>query len=316
MSNIYLVIALLATFFAVLLVLMSVDVIVGERNRAIRHLEAQVSSTGLGTGPANLREEELSKSILERLGKPFLSAGGRIAGRILPFSARDRLAKKVGLAGNPKGWDAERLMAFKVVGAVVGVVAGTAVARFLPFKGGLAPIVSVALLGIAGFILPDAVVDGRVRKRQDAIRKALPDFLDILTISVEAGLSLNAAITRAVQRIPGPLSQEFARFLQEVQLGVSRSEALHHVNGRTEVEELNSFVIAMVQAEAFGIAIANVLRTQSAQLRVKRRQRIEMKAQQTPVKIVFPLILCILPSLFVIIVGPGGIRIFQALLQK
>ena len=206
MSSIYLVIALLATFFAVLLVLMSVDVIVGERNRAIRHLEAQVSSTGLGTGPANLREEELSKSILERLGKPFLSAAGRIAGRILPFSARDRLAKKVGLAGNPKGWDAERLMAFKVVGAVVGVVAGTAVARFLPFKGGLAPIVSVALLGIAGFILPDAVVDGRVRKRQDEIRKALPDFLDILTISVEAGLSLNAAITRAVQRIPGPLS--------------------------------------------------------------------------------------------------------------
>ena len=130
---------------------------------------------------------------------------------------------------------------------------------------------------------------------------------------MEAGLSLNAAIAQVVQNVPGVLSAEFARMLQEIQLGVPRSEAFRHLAERTDVEELNAFALAMIQADVFGVSIASVLRTQAQQLRIKRRQRAEAKAQQTPVKIVFPLILCVLPALFVIIIGPGVIRICESL---
>ncbi|MEA2521199.1 MAG: tight adherence protein, partial [Actinomycetota bacterium] len=146
------------------------------------------------------------------------------------------------------------------------------------------------------------------------ILKTLSDTLDLLTISVEAGLSLNSAISQVVQNVPGVLSSEFARMLQEIQLGVPRSDAFRHLAERTDVEELNAFALAMVQADVFGVSIASVLRTQAQQLRIKRRQRAEAKAQQTPVKIVFPLILCVMPSLFIVIIGPGAIRILQNLL--
>ena len=118
-----------------------------------------------------------------------------------------------------------------------------------------------------------------------------------------------------MKNVPGVLSSEFARMLQEIQLGVPRSEAFRHLAERTDVEELNAFALAMIQADIFGVSIASVLRTQAAQLRIKRRQAIEAKAQQTPVKIVFPLILCILPVLFVVIIGPGAIRIYEGFIN-
>ena len=126
---------------------------------------------------------------------------------------------------------------------------------------------------------------------------------------------MNAAIAQVVRNVPGVLSPEFARMLQEIQLGVPRSDAFRHLAERTDVDELNAFALAMVQADVFGVSIASVLRTQAAQLRIKRRQAIEAKAPQTPVKIVFPLILCILPALFVVIVGPGAIQILTKLQQ-
>jgi len=132
---------------------------------------------------------------------------------------------------------------------------------------------------------------------------------------VEAGLSLNAAIAQVVQNVPGVLSSEFARMLQEIQLGVPRADSFRNLAERTDVEELNSFALAMIQADVFGVSIASVLRTQAQQLRIKRRQRAEAKAQQTPVKIVFPLILCILPALFIVIVGPGAIQIWESFIN-
>jgi tight adherence protein C len=159
-------------------------------------------------------------------------------------------------------------------------------------------------------------VNGRVEDRQREILRTLSDTLDLLTISVEAGLSLNASISQVVQNVPGVLSQEFARMLQEIQLGVPRSDAFRHLAERTDVDELNAFALAMIQADVFGVSIAGVLRTQAEQLRIKRRQRAEAKAQQIPVKIVFPLILCVLPSLFVVIIGPGAIRIVNSLLHS
>jgi tight adherence protein C len=257
----------------------------------------------------------MAQSFGERVLVPFVGGAGRVAKRITPLDARDRVAKKLLLAGSPPGWDAERVIAFKVIGAGAGLIGGAIIGIGVLDLSGLPMLVVVALLGIAGFLLPDSMVARRVTDRQKEVLGTLSDTLDLLTISVEAGLSLNAAIAQVVQNVPGVLSSEFARMLQEIQLGVPRSEAFRQLAERTDVDELNSFALAMIQADVFGVSIANVLRTQASQLRIKRRQTAEAKAQQTPVKIVFPLILCILPALFVVIIGPGAIRIMDTVLK-
>ena len=310
MSDLWLVLALVGTFGAILLTGFALDGVMNERKRAVRLLESQVS----GASDVNLREQEMSQSFSRRALIPVLSAAGRVARRVTPLDARDRLTRKLLLAGSPAGWDAERVMAFKIIGLVGGFVLGFVVAS----STGLSGVVTVLVAGLftfAGFIAPDSIVNGRVEDRQREILRTLSDTLDLLTISVEAGLSLNASIAQVVQNVPGVLSQEFARMLQEIQLGVPRSDAFRHLAERTDVDELNAFALAMIQADVFGVSIASVLRTQAEQLRIKRRQRAEAKAQQTPVKIVFPLILCVLPALFVVIVGPGAIRIATSLLK-
>lgn len=309
MSDLWLVLALVGTFGAVLLTGFALDGVMHERKRAVRLLESQV---GAGSG-VNLRDQEMSESFSRRALVPVLSAAGRVARRVTPLDARDRLTHKLLLAGSPAGWDAERVMAFKIIGLVGGLVIGFMVAS----ATGLSGVVTILVAGLftfAGFIAPDSIVNGRVEDRQREILRTLSDTLDLLTISVEAGLSLNASISQVVQNVPGVLSQEFARMLQEIQLGVPRSDAFRHLAERTDVDELNAFALAMIQADVFGVSIAGVLRTQAEQLRIKRRQRAEAKAQQIPVKIVFPLILCVLPALFVVIVGPGAIRIATSLL--
>jgi tight adherence protein C len=312
MSEIWLVLAVASAFFAVVLVGLAVESGSSEKKRALRLLESQVGSS---TESVNLREQELSSSFGARVLVPIVGTAGRVARRVTPLDTRDRVAKKLMLAGSPAGWDAERVLAFKVIGAVVGILGGFVLSTMLrpaPFVS----IVAISLLAFVGFVLPDSMVNRKVDERQKEILKTLSDTLDLLTISVEAGLSLNAAIAQVVQNVPGVLSAEFARMLQEIQLGVPRSEAFRHLADRTDVEELNGFALAMIQADVFGVSIASVLRTQAQQLRIKRRQAAEAKAQQTPVKIVFPLVLCILPALFVVIVGPGAIQIVTQLFAE
>jgi tight adherence protein C len=312
MSEIWLVLAIASAFFAVVLVGLAVESGSSEKKRALRLLESQVGSS---SESINLREQELSKNFGQRVLVPVVGSAGRVARRITPLDTRDRVAKKLMLAGGPVGWDAERVLAFKVIGAVSGVIGGFVLSTLLspaPFVS----IVAIALLAFVGFVLPDSVLNRKVGERQKEILKTLSDTMDLLTISVEAGLSLNAAIAQVVQNVPGVLSAEFARMLQEIQLGVPRSEAFRHLADRTDVEELNGFALAMIQADVFGVSIASVLRTQAQQLRIKRRQAAEAKAQQTPVKIVFPLVLCILPALFVVIVGPGAIQIVTQLFAQ
>ena len=311
MSEIWLVLAVASAFFAVVLVGLAVESGSSEKKRALRLLESQVSSSE----SVNLREQELSTNFGQRVLVPVVAGAGRVARRITPLDTRDRVAKKLLLAGGPVGWDAERVLAFKVIGAVSGVFGGFVLSTILKPAPFIA-IVAIALLAFVGFVLPDSLLNRKVAERQKEILKTLSDTLDLLTISVEAGLSLNAAIAQVVQNVPGVLSAEFARMLQEIQLGVPRSEAFRHLADRTDVEELNGFALAMIQADVFGVSIASVLRTQAQQLRIKRRQAAEAKAQQTPVKIVFPLVLCILPALFIVIVGPGAIRIFEGFIQS
>ena len=312
MSEIWLVLAVSAAFFAVVLFGLAVESGSSEKKRAVRLLESQVSGS---SESINLREQELEKNFGQRVLVPVVGTAGRVARRVTPLDTRDRVAKRLVLAGGPTGWDAERVLAFKVIGAVCGVGAGFVASTIF----GLAPfisIVAIALLAFVGFVLPDSLLNRKVDERQKEVLKTLSDTLDLLTISVEAGLSLNAAVAQVVQNVPGVLSAEFARMLQEIQLGVPRSEAFRHLADRTDVDELNGFALAMIQADVFGVSIASVLRTQAQQLRIKRRQAAEAKAQQTPVKIVFPLVLCILPALFVVIIGPGAIKIVTQLLTQ
>jgi tight adherence protein C len=143
----------------------------------------------------------------------------------------------------------------------------------------------------------------------------MPDTIDLLTIAVEAGLGFDAALAHVRRRVPGPLSDEIGRMLQEIQLGVSRPDALRNLAARTDVDELRAFTLAMVQADQYGISIANVLRSQSKELRVKRRQRAEEKAQKVPTKLLFPLIFCILPAMFIVLLGPGAIKVINSFLH-
>jgi tight adherence protein C len=309
MSDMWLVLAIGCVFGAIVLFGIFLDLSQAERRRAVRLLESQVSGTT--SENVNLREQHLSESFGARIIVPVVAGAARVARRVTPIDARDRVARKLLLAGSPAGWDAERLLAFKIIGVVAGVVLGVFLTTLI---GGITPfirIVMIGLLAFVGFVVPDSMVNRRVDERQKEILRTLSDTLDLLTISVEAGLSLNAAIAQVVQNVPGVLSSEFARMLQEIQLGVPRADAFRNLAERTDVEELNAFALAMIQADVFGVSIASVLRTQAQQLRIKRRQRAEAKAQQTPVKIVFPLILCILPALFVVIVGPGAIQIWE-----
>jgi tight adherence protein C len=313
-DTILLVLAIGSVFFSVFLVGVAMDQGQTERKRAFKLLQSQVGGAHAETAQVDLREQELSENFASRVMVPIVSRAARIARRVTPIDTRDRIGRRLLLAGSPAGWDAERVLAFKVIGAAIGFFVGL----FLASAISLAPllrVVAIGLLTVVGFVLPDVTVSRKVEERQHEILRTLSDTLDLLTISVEAGLSLNAAIAQVVQNVPGVLSSEFARMLQEIQLGVPRTEAFRHLAERTDVEELNAFALAMIQADVFGVSIASVLRTQAQQLRIKRRQRAEARAQQTPVKIVFPLILCILPSLFVVIVGPGAIRIARDLFQ-
>jgi tight adherence protein C len=180
--------------------------------------------------------------------------------------------------------------------------------RFLKQPTGLTLLLCIAL-ALAGYLLPDMLLRVRAKRRQEHIRGQLSDTLDQMTICVEAGLGFEGAMARAGRSGHGPLADELIRTLQEMQLGASRAQALRSLADRTEVAELRQFVLALTQAESYGLPLATTLRIQAAELRIKRRQRAEEHAMKIPVKLIFPLVLCILPSMFVVIIGPVVIRL-------
>ena len=193
-------------------------------------------------------------------------------------------------------------------------MAGIVLAYFArPLAGSFMQTIMLVFFPIVlGFFGPDAWLSRKIGDRRKSMQKALPDVLDMLVISVEAGLGFDSALARVVQTVPGPLSEEFFRMLQETRVGVARRDAMRHLSERTDLDELRSFLLAMMQAEAFGVSIARVLRVQADEMRVKRRQRAQEKAFAAPVKIVFPLVFCIFPALFVVLLGPAGIQIASA----
>lgn len=256
-------------------------------------------------GTAGLQAESFGDRIVAPVARRVAAIGRSITGA----GALDRLRRRLDYAGNPPHWTVERVFEVKGLGLVVLLGVGLAIGLLLE---GLPGAAAGAVLGaVVGFYLPDVIVYDIGERRQEQIRRQLPDILDTLTISVEAGLGFDAALAQVTRHDTGPVAGEFARMLHEMQLGLSRVEALRALARRTSVNELRSFCAVVVQATELGIPIANVLREQSKEMRLKRRQRAEELAQKVPVKILFPLVFCLLPSLFIVVLGPGFINIMK-----
>jgi pilus assembly protein TadC len=257
-----------------------------------------------------------------RVGRAGAAAtGGRPAGflprqataighRLTPRGVRENLNRRLDQAGNPERLGLDAVLAFKglllIVGAAVGLLLG------MLFAGPLGSVVWIAAGVAGGFFAPDLLVLHLADKRQQEIRRTLPDIIDTLVLTAEAGLGFEAGLAQVVHNGRGPMVGEFARVLHEMQIGRPRVEALREMAARTNVAELKAFASAVVQATTLGVPMANVLRQQSEEMRVRRRQRAEELAQKVPVKILFPMILCLLPALFVVVVGPGIIKLLHA----
>ena len=278
-----------------------------ERKRTMQLLQDQVGSVDM-----TLRQQELAQSFVDRAMKPVMGGLVALGRRITPAEGRRRIDRKLAQAGNPAAWDADKLVAYKLLATGVMFGGGWIILGGAPIPAGL-KFMMLALITFIGFYGPTAIITHKADARQQEIRRALPDTMDLLTISVEAGLGFDAALVQVISNTPGPLSEEFSRLLQEMRLGHSRVQAFKNLQDRTDVDELASFILAMIQADTFGVSIAKVLREQSKELRTKRRQRAEEAAMKVPIKILFPLIFCVLPALFIVILGPGAIRIAENL---
>jgi tight adherence protein C len=266
--------------------------------RSLAMIENSVSRGDVGRSelPAN-----------DRLIRPLLAGMKGLARRLSPSGTSNRLTRLLDLAGNPAGWTVERLLGFKGAGLLLGGFVGI-------FVGGLSlkGVLFGALGAAAGFMLPDLMVMNSGTKRQEVLRRGLADALDMLTVCVEAGQGFDGAILQVAKSVEGPVAGEFARVLAEIQIGKSRGAAFSSLAARTKVPEIQTFVTALVQADRLGLPIGGVLREQSVQMRLIRRQRAEEKAQKVPVKILLPMLLCIFPALFIVIIGPGAIRMIDA----
>jgi tight adherence protein C len=305
------VVAFALIFVALLLVLGAVGGFFQEKpgvNRSIAVLEA------LTQAPDDMKGE-LEASFSDRVLFPLLARTHRMGRRLTPEDASERIREKLDMAGNPGGWTVERVMAGKVVGFAVALVVSLVLALALGL-GFLPTLGVVVLASLAGYMAPNMYLYQKTHDRAEKLQRALPDAIDLLTISVESGLGFDAACAQVARNTDGPLADEFARMLQEMQIGRGRSEALRSLGDRTNLPDLRSFVSAMVQADAFGIPVGQVLRVQSSEIRVKRRQWAEEAAQKVPVKILVPLIFCILPCLFVAVLGPAGIQIMDSFSGK
>lgn len=251
---------------------------------------------GAGRAPLSVRARALVHPAARPSGPRYLAPAALVA----------RVERNLALAGLATTWSVGKIMRTKVVLAGVALLLG--VLFVAPQPSPFRVLLALAVLVVAYFG-PDLVVWGRAQERQDTIREELADTLDQITISIEAGLGLETAIIRAGEHGTGPLAQELMRTIQDMRVGLSRKEAYTALAERTSVTDLKRFARAIMQADAYGVSVSNVVRTQSKDLRAKRRQRAEEKAMKVPVQVLFPLMLCILPVLFIVVLGPAVVNL-------
>jgi len=259
---------------------------------------------------SNVRDQELLKPVSERALEPVFDGLLNVGKRLTPMGYIEKTKRQFASLGytGTEAWD--RYMAVRVVLRVLVIPY-----LWLVFKADPGGMLTLALAGIGTFVLakgPDAILSRRVEARQNEIRIKLPDVLDLLVISVEAGLGFEQALDRTVAAVPGPLTDEFSRMLGEVRAGASRQDAMRNMEARCNVPELRSFVLAIIQADTFGVSIGRVLRAQAEEMRIKRKQLAEEKAQKAPVKMLIPMVFCVFPALFVVVLGPAILNIMDA----
>ncbi|MGE5553700.1 MAG: type II secretion system F family protein [Betaproteobacteria bacterium] len=276
-----------------------------ERRRLIRRL-AQLDAGGR---PAYAeREAELAAPLLLRLARPVATELAEVVGRFTPKGMREQIRHQLAAAGNPGGMQVQDFLAFKGL-LVFALPLGTfaALARSVPSTAVLLTAVAFA----AGAVLPDFLLKSAIDKRKRAIQKSLPDVLDLLTVSVEAGLAFDSAIAKVVEKLKGPLADEFQRMLHDVRMGMPRREALKELAARADVPDLNTFIASLIQADTLGVSISKVLRIQSEQMRNRRKQRAEEMAMKAPIKMIFPLMIFIFPTIFIVLLGPAALQIID-----
>ncbi len=307
MATVYLVGGLVAIFAAIFLALTAIGVFTNEARGVSKSLTV---IEAFSAAPREM-QREFEPSFQDRVLGPMVERTLGIGKKLTPADHTERIRHKLEVAGNPPGWTIDRVTSLKFIGFVVMLVLSLIIATLLGFGLGLMLVFCIGA-AVLGYMGPNMYLYQKGYERTNAMQRAIPDALDLLTISVESGLGFDAALAQVARNTEGPLAQEFARVLQEMQIGMGRGAALRALGDRTHVEEVKGFVSAMVQADALGIPIAQVLRVQSREIRVKRRQRAEEQAQKVAVKILVPLIFCILPCLFIAVLGPAGISMFES----
>jgi tight adherence protein C len=307
LSTVMLVGGLLGVFAAIFLVLTAIGVFTNEARGVGKSLAVMQA---FSAAPTDLRDE-LDASFQDRVLDPLVGKTLNLGKKLTPADHSERIRQKLEIAGNPPGWTVDRVTSLKFIGFVVALVIGLVITML--FSLSLLPTLAICMvLSVIGYMSPNLYLYQKGYDRTQKMQRALPDALDLLTISVESGLGFDAAIAQVARNTEGPLAQEFARVLQEMQIGMGRGAALRALGDRTHVPEVKGFVSSMVQADALGIPVAQVLRVQSREIRTKRRQRAEEQAQKVAIKILVPLIFCILPCLFIAVLGPAGISMYEA----
>lgn len=256
----------------------------------------------------NVRDQELLAPMRDRTIAPVLHKLTSIGNRYTPDGYVEKVRDKLVSSGNNSPDAVDRFVAIKVVGVALSPIMVILVFGVLNMKGMSAMIVAGLMVAVLIFG-PDAILNRRVEERQHEIRQKLADVMDLLVISVEAGLGFEQALDRVVGSVPGPLTQEFGRMLGEVRAGSSRADAMRAMEKRCDIPELRSFVLAILQADTFGVSIGRVLRAQADEMRIKRRQMAQERAQKAPVKMMIPMVFCVFPALFVVVIGPAIINI-------
>jgi len=258
-----------------------------------------------------VRDQEMLAPMSERVVAPLLEGLTGVATRFTPKGYGEKVAQKLVHAGNPPNLNVDKILVMKL-GGLVSLVVWLPLSLMIGFQGPIL-LVSVLVLWGVSFMYPDVLLNRKIEDREKEISRKLPDILDLLVISVEAGLGFEQALDRTCTAVPGALSDEFRRMLHEIRIGSTRADALRAMADRSDVPELRGFILAMLQADTFGVSISRLLRSQADEMRIKRRLLAQEKAQKAPVKMLFPLVFCIFPSIFVVILGPAMINISRAL---
>jgi tight adherence protein C len=252
----------------------------------------------------SLEDIELQAPFMERFLKPLAGQLSKLVMRLTPTGAMEGTQRKLMYAGLSGQMQVSDFLGLRGLSTIIGL----ALAFFIAVETSqqtLGFLVLVILLGVAGYFVPDLWIRGRISRRKDQMTHALPDAIDLLTISVEAGLGFDLALARVVQKSDNALTREFARVIQEMRVGIARRDALRAMVERTGVQDLGTFISAIIQAEQLGASIANVLRIQAVEMRVRRRQRAETLAHQAPIKMLFPMAFLIFPPIFIVVLGPA-----------